>query len=181
MRRNLVAACGCLCGLLLCASLGPSESTAYAQLNDSSLPEFEGSWAPTNNEDLSNDTVPVDYMGLPLSEEGRARALSYSESQLAMIERQCQGWAPTYLMTGPFGMKISAQYRFVPRKHHQVHDRRLARQVAARHLDGRQTSTFALRRAHTQRVRRRPLGGKCAGYPHYAHEGELHSQEWSAK
>ena len=110
MRRNLVAACGCLCGLLLCASLGPSESTAYAQLNDSSLPEFEGSWAPTNNEDLSNDTVPVDYMGLPLSEEGRARALSYSESQLAMIERQCQGWAPTYLMTGPFGMKITAQY-----------------------------------------------------------------------
>jgi hypothetical protein len=109
MRRDLVTASGLLCGALLCASLGLSETT-FAQLNDSSLPEFEGSWAPTNNEDLSNDTVPVDYMGLPLNEEGRARALSYSESQLAMIERQCQGWAPTYLMTGPFGMKITAQY-----------------------------------------------------------------------
>ena len=115
MRRNLVTACGLLCGLVLYAGLGLSEST-HAQLNNSSLPEFEGSWAPTNNEDLSNDTVPVDYMGLPLNEEGRARALSYSESQLGMFERQCQGWAPTYLMTGPFGMKIIAQYRSVPRE-----------------------------------------------------------------
>ena len=136
MRHNLVTACGLLCGLVMCAGLGLSEET-YAQLNDSNLPEFEGSWAPTNNEDLSNDTIPVDYMGLPLNEEGRARALSYSESQLAMIERQCQGWAPTYLMTGPFGMKIMAQYRFVAREYYQVHDRRLARQAAPRHLDGR--------------------------------------------
>jgi hypothetical protein len=35
--------------------------------------------------------------------------VSYSESQLKMIERQCEGWAPTYLLTGPFGMKISAE------------------------------------------------------------------------
>ncbi len=109
MRRHLVTSwLFSLCALVLCAALGLRES-AHAQLNDSGLPEFEGSWAPTNNEDVSNDTVPVDYMGLPLNDEGRARALSYSESQLGMIERQCEGWAPTYLMTGPFGMKISAQ------------------------------------------------------------------------
>ena len=76
MPRNLVAVCG-LCALLLWAGAGLSKPT-YAQLNASSLPEFEGSWAPTNNEDLSNDTVPVDYMGLPLNDEGRRRALSYS-------------------------------------------------------------------------------------------------------
>jgi hypothetical protein len=109
MRRHLVAVVG-LFGALLLLGSEPLQEPAHAQLNNSSLPEFEGSWAPTNNEDLSNDSLPVDYMGLPLNEEGRARALSYSESQLGMLERQCEGWAPTYLMTGPFGMKIGAQY-----------------------------------------------------------------------
>jgi len=66
MRRDLVTASGVLCGFLLYAGLDLSGPT-HAQLNSSSLPEFEGSWAPTNNEDLSNDTVPVDYMGLPLN------------------------------------------------------------------------------------------------------------------
>ena len=93
--------------LLLSAVSGPPYSV-QAQINSGGVTEFEGSWSPTNNEDVSNDTVPVDYMGLPLNDEGRARALSYSESQLGMIERQCEGWAPTYVMTGPFGMKISA-------------------------------------------------------------------------
>ena len=109
VRRHLVRA-GALvaAGFLAVVGFDVTPST-YAQINNAALPEFEGSWAPTNNEDVSNDTVPVDYMGLPLNEEGRARALSYSESQLGMIERQCEGWAPTYVMTGPFGMKITAQ------------------------------------------------------------------------
>ena len=34
------------------------------------------------------------------------RALSYSESQLSMIERQCQGWPAFYFVQGPFGLKI---------------------------------------------------------------------------
>jgi hypothetical protein len=97
--------------LLLCVLIGGPASTSAqnAEAPDVPLPELEGSWTPTNNEDLSNDTVPVDYMGLPLTEEGRARALSYNESQLGMIERQCEGWSPTYFLTGPFGMKIWAQ------------------------------------------------------------------------
>jgi hypothetical protein len=81
--------------LLLCAA-----STARAQS------ELTGSWAPLNTEDISTDTVPVDYMALPLNEEGRTRALSYSESQLGMIERQCEGWPAFYMVQGPFGLKI---------------------------------------------------------------------------
>src|SRR4029453_953492 len=48
--------------------------------------EFTGSWTPVASEDFSNDSLPVDYMGLPLTEEGRARALGYSESRLAMVQ-----------------------------------------------------------------------------------------------
>lgn len=68
--------------------------------------ELTGSWAARNHEFLSGDGLPVDYTGIPLNEEGRTRALSYSESQLAMIERQCQGWPVFYMVQGPFGLKI---------------------------------------------------------------------------
>ena len=68
--------------------------------------ELVGSWTPKNTEDNSRDSYPVDYVGLPLNDEGRTRALSYNESQLAMIERQCEGWPQFYFVQGPFGLKI---------------------------------------------------------------------------
>jgi hypothetical protein len=105
MRRNLVRSSAVLVAALMVGgalSLEPMQ----AQLNLAVIPEFEGSWTPTNNEDVSNDTIPVDYMALPLNDEGRTRALSYNESQLAMIERQCEGWPAFYFVQGPFGLKI---------------------------------------------------------------------------
>src|SRR5499425_536574 len=74
--------------------------TAVAQM------EITGSWAARNHEILAGDGLPVDFTGIPLNEEGRIRALSYSESQLSMVERQCQGWPAFYLVQGPFGLKI---------------------------------------------------------------------------
>ena len=71
--------------------------------------ELSGSWAARNHEDaLERGAGPyaVDYTGLPLNDDGRAKALSYSASQLAMVERQCAGWPPFYLVLGPFGLKI---------------------------------------------------------------------------
>jgi hypothetical protein len=68
--------------------------------------EITGSWAARNHEFLTGDGLPVDFTGIPLNEEGRIRALSYSESQLAMVERQCQGWPAFYFVQGPFGLKI---------------------------------------------------------------------------
>jgi hypothetical protein len=71
--------------------------------------ELAGSWAARNHEDgLERGGGPyaVDYTGLPLNDEARAKALSYSADQLGMIEHQCGMWPPFYLVTGPFGMKI---------------------------------------------------------------------------
>jgi hypothetical protein len=78
-------------------------SEAWAQF------EFAGSWAPLATEDVQNDSVPVDYLGLALTEEGRARALSYNESQKSMIERQCASWGASYVVLGPFGLKVTTQ------------------------------------------------------------------------
>ena len=96
----------------LCCATTPR---AYAQI-DTAINErragfeFEGSWAPISTEWVSNDTVPVDYTALPLNDEARARALSYSESQLGMVEHQCEGWSLTYTLTGPFGLKIWSEF-----------------------------------------------------------------------
>jgi hypothetical protein len=91
-RRTVLA-----CLVLLCA---PAARSAFAQS------ELSGSWAPRNTEDISRDSYPVDYLGIPLNAEGRTRALTYNESQLAMTERQCEGWPAFYFVQGPFGLKI---------------------------------------------------------------------------
>jgi hypothetical protein len=72
--------------------------------------ELAGSWAARNHEDAlerGGGPYAVDYTGIPINAEARLRALSYSASQLSMIERQCGLWPQFYLVTGPFGMKIS--------------------------------------------------------------------------
>ena len=71
--------------------------------------DFVGSWAPLGSEDVQNDSVPVDYLGLALTDEARTRALSYDESQKSMIERQCFGWGEAYMVLGPFGLRVTSQ------------------------------------------------------------------------
>src|SRR6476469_3616606 len=83
--------------------VGLAASPASAQF------DFAGSWAPLATEDVQNDSVPVDYLGLAMTDEARARALSYDESQKSMIERQCQGWGAAYAVLGPFGLRISTE------------------------------------------------------------------------
>jgi hypothetical protein len=88
--------------------------TAVAIVLAAALPaaaqtELAGSWAARNHEDAlerGGGPYAVDYTGLPLNEEARARALSYSGDVLSLIEHQCGGWPPFYLAMGPFGMKI---------------------------------------------------------------------------
>src|SRR5215471_12824136 len=71
--------------------------------------DFVGSWAPIGTEDVQNDSLPADYLGLALTDEGRARALSYNESQKSMFERQCFGWGAAYMVLGPFGLRVTNQ------------------------------------------------------------------------
>jgi hypothetical protein len=77
--------------------------------NASAQFDFVGSWQPIASEDVQNDTLPVDYLGLALTDEGRTRALSYDESQSAMLERQCRSWGTAYVMMGPFGLVVTSQ------------------------------------------------------------------------
>jgi hypothetical protein len=96
-------------GLLMVVLVG---AAVFTQADHAALTnqfEIAGSWAPLATEDVQNDSVPVDYLGLALTDEARTRALSYDESQKSMMERQCQGWGAAYAVLGPFGLRISTQ------------------------------------------------------------------------
>ena len=75
--------------------------------------DLSGDWAARLHED-HQDRVSgprqVEYWGLPINREARARALAYSPNQKSILERECQLYSPYYWLIGPFGGKIWADY-----------------------------------------------------------------------
>ena len=142
--RLVCAAC-----VLLCVALA---APAFAQF------ELAGSWAARNHEFLAGDGLPVDFTGIPMNEEGRTRALSYSESQLAMTERQCQGWPAFYFVQGPFGLKIWSNADPRERRGYFLDDRSVGRSRAADDLDGRTAASVEVCRTHSSGIHNRDVG-----------------------
>jgi hypothetical protein len=71
--------------------------------------DLSGTWASRMHEDWMERWPGPDvgdFTGLPINDDGRARALSYSPSMLSLPERQCLYYGPSYTLIGPFGMKI---------------------------------------------------------------------------
>ena len=78
---------------------------AFAQI------DLAGHWAVRQHEDwAARGPGPeiVDYLGLPITDEARERALAYSTSALSIPERQCLYYPPHYNALGPFGLEIWA-------------------------------------------------------------------------
>ena len=99
MLGHVVAIMRSFTGVIVLASI-LAAAPASAQI------ELSGSWAARNHEDaLERGAGPyaVDYTGLPLSDDGRDKALGYSAAQLGIIERQCGLYPPHYIALGPFG------------------------------------------------------------------------------
>lgn len=84
--------------LLLCAGLAQAQGI-----------DLSGSWASKNHEDALERGAgpnPDDFTGIPFNASGRAKALSYSQSQISMPERICALYSQWHLMVGTFGVKI---------------------------------------------------------------------------
>src|SRR5262245_47327964 len=72
--------------------------------------DISGTWASRNHEDWQErwpGPDPVNFTGLPINEDARQRGLAYSASRLALPERQCLYYGPSYMVIGPFGLRIS--------------------------------------------------------------------------
>ena len=68
-----------------------------------------GHWTRRSNQDDMESGPgpdPVDYLGLPLNDEGRARGLSFQYSAVSLPEHQCGYLSPLYIVMGPFGLAI---------------------------------------------------------------------------
>jgi len=75
--------------------------------------ELGGNWVSLQHEDWEErgpGPEVVDYLGLPLNAEGRARALRYSTSSLSLPERQCLYYPPHYVVLGPQGLRLWADF-----------------------------------------------------------------------
>ena len=71
--------------------------------------DLTGNWVTRQHEDWEERTpgsLPVDYLGLPLNEDGRARALEYATARFSLPERQCYIYQPHYVVVGPPGVRI---------------------------------------------------------------------------
>jgi hypothetical protein len=86
--------------LALAASLNATPSFAQVDLS--------GWWVRVGQVDNGYSREPVDLLGIPVSEDGRTKALSYDIAALSATERQCQMYTPFYLFTGPFSLQITS-------------------------------------------------------------------------
>jgi hypothetical protein len=71
--------------------------------------DLSGSWMQHTHEDWQEQADGphlVDYLGLPLNEDGRMRALAFSGSLINLPERQCLYYAPHYMIGGLFGLNL---------------------------------------------------------------------------
>ena len=103
MTRAIMQVITATLALLLIVTSAPA--LAQADLN--------GGWRSLEFEDWIErgpGPDPVDYLGLPLSEAGRAKALSYTWAELSMLERQCLYYTPQYVVYGPQGLRIWSEH-----------------------------------------------------------------------
>jgi hypothetical protein len=78
-----------------------SAAPAFAQI------DLTGTWQRVGQDDNGYSQEPVDLMGMPLSADGRAKALSYDIAALSATERQCQMYTPYYAIVGGFPLQIT--------------------------------------------------------------------------
>ena len=96
-------------GFLLIASLA-LPTPAFAQV------DLSGWWVRVGGTDNGYSREPVDLLGIPVSADGRAKALSYDLAALSATERQCQMYTPFYAFTGPFPLQFSIEQDPVTQK-----------------------------------------------------------------
>ena len=123
---------------------------------------------------------PVDYLGLPLNDEGRARALSYNYSMLSLPEGQCGYHTPFYIVLGPFGLHIWNEFdpvtgRIVAWKIGAWVDR----DVTTIWMDGRPHPSTNAPRTYSG-LYDRAVGRRHAGHDDDPHEGQHDPPQWRA-
>src|SRR5688500_20301196 len=89
------------------AVLAVMAATLSTPVPASAQVDLTGTWQRVGQNDNGASREPVDLLGMPLSADGRAKALSYDIAALSATERQCQMYTPMYDIVGPFPLQFS--------------------------------------------------------------------------
>jgi hypothetical protein len=90
-----------IAAFLLAATLTSVPAFAQVDLSGNWLFRLHEDW-----QDRSPGPDAVEYLGLPLNAEGRARALRYSSTTMSLPERQCLFYPPYYVVIGPQSVRL---------------------------------------------------------------------------
>ena len=156
------------CAVIAVAS-SLSAAPAFAQV------DLTGTWAARRSRATTAlRGEPVDLLGMPLSADGRAKALSYDIAALSATERQCQMYPPFYAIVGPFPLQIVDGAGSGHAEAAGVEDRRLGRSRRDDDLDGRTAASVEVRAALARRLHHRRVGRRHADRRHHALQARRH-------
>ncbi len=76
---------------------------AFAQV------DFSGEWTPVREEDNTGNTELGDWVGIPMNDAARMRAMAWDASIQTLPEWQCRPHAATYISRGPSQLRITKE------------------------------------------------------------------------
>src|SRR5215813_12004616 len=68
--------------------------------------DFSGEWAPVQDEDNTGNPYLGEWVGIPMSEAAKLRAVAWSASIQTLPEWQCRPHGATYISRGPSQVRI---------------------------------------------------------------------------
>lgn len=104
---------------------------AFAQV------DFSGEWTPVREEDNTGNTELGDWVGIPMNDAARIRAMAWDASIQTLPEWQCRPHAATYISRGPSQLRISKEVDPVSREVTAWHMEWLRSIDKAVYMDGR--------------------------------------------
>jgi hypothetical protein len=71
--------------------------------------DLSGTWALASDTiDAGDGRVADDFAGIPLNPQGRAAGLAWTPDEKQELQRQCEPWSPSYIVTGLWGGRFTA-------------------------------------------------------------------------
>jgi hypothetical protein len=119
-----------LAGVLMAGALLWS-APVFAQV------DLSGEWTPVREEDNTGNPELGDWVGVPLNDAGRMRAMAWDASIQTLPEWQCRPHATTYISRGPSQLRISKEVDPVSREVTAWHFEWLRSIDRAVYMDGR--------------------------------------------
>jgi len=99
--------------------------------------DLSGEWTPVREEDNTGNTELGDWVGIPMNEAARRRAMAWAASVQTLPEWQCRPHAASYISRGPSQLRISREVDPVSRETTAWHMEWLRSIDKAIYMDGR--------------------------------------------